>query len=381
METGSESATATSVTDPLDAFQLDPSEEVYEGFHGESEPTSAPAAPAPDAAPPSAPPTPAPAAPGDPAVPAPTEPAATATAPAPYMVRADGQDYAIRGATRTADGALVIPVESLPWVERAIQQGIAHQGSFHQRLETAKQKGYTEGVERGVTTHPDVIQAKAVLEEFDALLAGGPEKVAEFLDNFERSKSSLELKRAQALYDAKAPAAAATTTTPPAAPVRLEPQTAEAHLRTVVTTLAQQEPTLASLGDETIATALAAELAANPREYFYVAEDDDPAEDVKAGEIVCDVERVVAVLQQRARLLAHVTQQQAGLQTVKASNAERLQAAGLAPAPVPHAPPAVTAGPAGAVPRKLPQTEEEQDAFEALPLDEQLAIIAAHKRR
>ena len=386
MQNGTLDASPSSApeTDPLERSVLEPGEEVFEGIfeHGsEPAPGSAPTppSPAPD-------PAPAPAAaPGDPAAPAAGEPAATPAdatpaAPQAYTVRADGADYEIRGATLTADGALVIPKDSLPWVERVLQQGISHQGSFHKRIESAKAVGMREGMERAAKEHPSVIEAQTVLEEFEALIAGGPDAVLQWAENFERNKGALELKRAQALYAAKEARDAAAS--PAAAPQRLEPAQAHAHLSTVIATLAQQEPTLAILGDHRIAAGIAEELAANPREYFYVADEDDPANDVVAGEIVCDVERVVTVLQHRARLLAHVTQQAGKVEAAKASNAEKLQAAGVAtPAPAPVVPPAVTGGAAPGTVRKLPTTPAELEEFEDLPLDEQNRIIAANARR
>lgn len=363
------------VTDPLDAAILDPGETVFEGMFDDEAPATPPAT----TPPPSVTPDPAPAGtPGDPAVAPPTEPATPPADPvrAAYTVRADGADYEVKGAFLDEQENLVIPKDSRAWVERVMQQGIAHQGSFHQRLATATETGYKKGVEAAAKEHPDVIQAKAVLDELRSYLDGGPEAMAAFFDDFERSKSSLELKQAQALYDAKA-AREAPAPAQAEQPTRLEPAIAQAHLVDIVPKLAAMEPTLSMFADPALAAIVAEELSANPASYFYLADEDDPTEDIKVGDILCDFERVGEVMQKRARLLAHVTKQSASIATAKASNAEKLQAAGIAPV----TPPAVTTGTPATAVRKLPKTDEEMEAFDLLPLEEQNRIIAANRRR
>lgn len=116
----------------------------------------------------------------------------------PFAFKADGTAVAVPGAVRYANGVW-IPAEAWPTMQRHLAdrtvwaQTVAKFHQQHRELADAFQQ-YQADTQHALTTHPTILQAQALLAEWTAVMNGGAEKVAEWLEDFERNRPILEAK-------------------------------------------------------------------------------------------------------------------------------------------------------------------------------------------
>lgn len=172
---------------------------------GEDETPQPPAAPAPVPAAPGVPPAqpaaptaaqpPIAAAPSSEAVPPgsplgtpPAAPPAAPAAPSVWEFQGDGRTLFVEGSTKNVDGSLAIPADQVPHLESLLAEGAAHRGSW--RGEKEQYEGRIAQLEDQVANKandPEIVRARAYNEQLLALIAKGPDAVAEWLDNYERN--------------------------------------------------------------------------------------------------------------------------------------------------------------------------------------------------
>lgn len=102
----------------------------------------------------------------------------------PLSLRADGREFPVEGALKY-DHGVYIPNESWPQLQRFL----ADREAFNQRVQALQR----QVEERDPEKHPDVLQARATVQSFLALMDQGPEKVAEWLDKYEQNRPLFEL--------------------------------------------------------------------------------------------------------------------------------------------------------------------------------------------
>lgn len=379
MPTATDSESPVAPEAPADATE---SESFYEGILEDIEepsenvhpPASSPEAPSGDTPTPPADPA-APAPTSDPAAPAGqtpgTPPAAGADGRTPYTLNADRQAWDLGGAYLDPEQNLVIPAAARATVERLMRSGIAHQGSFRKTLEEARTKAYDEGLAAAAEQHPDVIAARQVLAEVEALTQGGPDAWAEFLGSLDQRTAEWKVKQAEAvLQHARTPRTAPAAPATPE-PVRLTSEEATGYLQEQLPALLQQDPALSVLTGDTLADVVQ-DIARRAPEFFYVVEEDRPEDDLYRGDVVCDFDRVLQALKPVAAIVSKSIAARTAAEQAKQANAAKLKAAGVTPTP-PATPPASREDPDAVV--YPPKTPEQMARFLALPLDERNRLI------
>lgn len=334
-------------------------------------------APSPDAAAANTPPaTTDPAAPAQPSDPAPSDAPPSESAPAasvdgrtPYVLNADKQSWDIGGAYLDPEDNLVIPAAARAQVERLMRSGIAHQGSFRQTLDAARTKAYDEGMAAAAEKHPDVIAAREVLLEIEALNKGGRDAWADFYESFDQRQAEWTRKQAEAVLAASRTPRAADPVPPE--PVQLGMQDASQYLTEQLPAVLKTDPTLAAIPGDTLPDVVA-ELARRAPEFFYVVEEDRPEDDLYQGDVVCDFDRVKAALRPYAAIASKSMAAKETAARAQADNAAKLKQAGV-PSAAPTKPAAAPADANAVV--YPPRTPDEMARFLALPLDERNRII------
>lgn len=94
----------------------------------------------------------------------------------PFAFRVDGREVPVEGALRY-DHGIYLPAQSWDGVQRYL----ADREAFNQRIQTLQQQ-YEE---RDPARHIDVLRAQAMTRNLLGLMQQGPEKVAEWLDQFQ----------------------------------------------------------------------------------------------------------------------------------------------------------------------------------------------------
>lgn len=209
---------------PIIDAPIDPNAEVDWG-DGEENAASTPPAPGPDATAPATPaaqPTPpAPAQPAIPSTPTPpsTPPAASAAspvapppsaapaapaAPEPWTFKADGGDVFIEGSAVNPDGSITIPQSSLENLSTILAEGVAHRGSFRQEIESRDSRiAQLEQQVGAVDQSPEILRARAYNQQLLAIMAKGPEAVAQWLDDYEKNFPVFQAKAELAIAQAE----------------------------------------------------------------------------------------------------------------------------------------------------------------------------------
>lgn len=135
---------------------------------------------------PAPPATDAPAAPtADTAPPAPTEPAATPSAP--FVLKSHGKTVTLDGITATATG-LSVAATSVDRVRDLLQRGVAYEADALPKIQRLQKDLQTAQSTRSAReAHADTI-----MKSIDAILDGGPEKVAEFFEDYWNNRARLK---------------------------------------------------------------------------------------------------------------------------------------------------------------------------------------------
>ncbi len=98
----------------------------------------------------------------------------------PFTYRADGQRYDIAGATIGADGAVVIPKDSVPHLQQVLSEGRHHLGGWQRELQ-----GYQEQVKQAQAEAEASAQTRAALiEQFETVVKMTPEQRLDWAEGF-----------------------------------------------------------------------------------------------------------------------------------------------------------------------------------------------------
>lgn len=135
---------------------------------------------------PEAPASTPPASPTPPAAPEGSKP--TPEAPV-WTVRGDRQDVPLTGTAVLDDGSVVVSPEAVPHLHQLIAEGIAHRGSWRQQAQ--QYQGRIKQLEQQVQHDPQRLRFESLTKQLLGILDQGPEKVAEWLDNFQANRAQL----------------------------------------------------------------------------------------------------------------------------------------------------------------------------------------------
>lgn len=275
--------------------------------------------------------------------------ATTPTSAPEWGFSADGIKVTVPGAKLTPDGILI---PKAAW-DRTVQPHLADRKQWNVQVQEFRrtEAGLREQVQQiELGQHPAIVRANAVTARFDELLNAGPEKIAEFLDNFAVNRPILEA-------EARAKAAEMErdqfrtrqdTANREAQQAALEPQKRAAVEQQVSAMLAT--PDLKDLGID--GQRLMARLVKHPGTYV-TADRDYPEIGLRKGELAINLELVREEVQDAAdQRKTWLAQQQATAQNAKAQ----------AGAPVPPATPVRgSPAPGGKQPDKPTSWSEFQD--------------------
>lgn len=117
-----------------------------------------------------------------PAAAAPAAAPSTPAAPQSWTFRADNDEITVDGSQIHPDGSLTIPAKHREQIEQLLAEGVAHRGSW--RGEQEQYEGRIAQLEEQLASQqPELVRAKAFSDSILALLAKGPDAVADWLDN------------------------------------------------------------------------------------------------------------------------------------------------------------------------------------------------------
>lgn len=288
---------------------------------------------------------------------APTVDASTTAEPEPLRFKADGKEFTVAG-RRDDAGNYVIAAEE--W-NRVVQPRLADRGQWSQeRLAYQRQIAALDPMK-----NPEVVRARKLTEQFQALLDQGPEAVIEWAEKYDANKEALLARAEAAAARAEADAARGVLTEQErAAQVR----ELEGQLSTAVDTLLTKAQEVEDYRDLDM-TYVRELLTPVMSSIFFRAPRDMPEYGIKQGEIGVNVEVVDRILRTEANRVAKQREREAATSAASAAaqrNAAVLEAAAPA-ARARKAPPPVTTGKAtpgqGAKePQERPKTMEEWEA-------------------
>lgn len=142
--------------------------------------------------------SPSPDATADPAPPDAPKVSETPTpAPEPYIVRSHRKEVPLEGVTLGDDGMKIAPV-SVPRVKDLLQRGVAYESDALPRIQRLER----ENAQIKTSRSSREAHAETIIAKIDAILDGGPEKAAEFFEDYWNNRS--QLKAAGILAEAEA---------------------------------------------------------------------------------------------------------------------------------------------------------------------------------
>lgn len=291
-----------------------------------------------------------------PQAPAPVDaaPAVPALAPEPFAFTADGTKVAVTGATVAPDGTITMPRDT--W-NRVVQPHLADRRQWQ-----LKEQSYRQQIEeRDPAQNAEVLRARAILGTLTALMDQGPEKMAEWLDDFERNRPILQAQAETAVLKAQYEAQQSRLTEVDQREFRnqQEPLMRQGLEREVQAQLAA-DPSLAGL----LQGPLVERLMRNMQQTFVVADRDYPEYGISRGEIALNLAYIRSEVQDIAQLTANARATRQAQAAAQTANARTLN---------PQTPPGLsTKGtPAGAQrqPVKAKTSSEWADDFMSMPVD------------
>lgn len=265
-----------------------------------------------------------------------------------FAVRADGQDLTdLFPDSAVGEEGVFFGPQSLPVLTRLIQEGIAHRGSFRQRLSESAQKEQA-AAQRAEAAEA---QAQAIITALDQVFTGEEQAVLDFINGYRNEWPVLKAKSEAARYKVQAEALSAREKE-----LNAEREHAAQRpmmyqgLQNWVVSIGRE----VGLEDQDIRV-LYEELADPELEsvVFRQAPEDDWESGLRKGELAANL----ALIRQRAMTL----------QRVVTRYRTPTQTGAKAPAPKPKVPPSVSAkgGPAPGVPKKkLPEFKNQREADE-----------------
>jgi hypothetical protein len=253
---------------------------------------------------------------------------------ADWSFRADGQEIPIQGARYGEHGTLgtglFIPEGALSAVRQTLAQGVAHQGSFRQRL-GEMQRSIDEAKQQGADREA---AATALLREIDAALAS-PDAFRSFVQDFAQNRAILveRAKAAQAtarLQTYERREQASQTETQRAQLEEAKDQALEQAILSIV-----ESPDLKPLFGQPQLEGVYQHLHGLRDALFRVAEQDyyDDAGTLVAqrGQLVIDLERVGQAMRREAQLIASSRRAAKAAEDVERQNQQALGGAGRIP--------------------------------------------------
>jgi hypothetical protein len=354
---------------PADATTSDPAKAPADGAHSEPAKTAHP--PATDAKP--------------------GEPVADAAVDAPadtdgeFEFKVDGETLFIPGSKRVEiDGrkGVFLPEAQLREVTRTLSEGVHHRTTFKEKLRTSRdreQAALRQVDEVRAAVNEDVVRAQEFLRDIRALREKGPDAIAAWLDDLEREWPLLEARAERAITTAlqakpatTAGAAAASAEGERSAPREVDTAVVQQNLAEAIDELCDEHDAFRGFTPEQ-RKHLAKLMERTPGAYFHFATAYDDEHEIEPGDLVVQLQPIADVMEHHLFWLKETAATAEQLASAEAKN----RAKGL----VPSAPPAAVPAKEGQHPEgarairgRMPTTKAELEAYQKLPLEEQIAI-------